>query len=219
MPYLWRLIYRVEVTGMKHIKILGITGGVGAGKSTILSYLAQQYGARVIELDKAAHLCMQPGTSCYEQIVDRFGKKILKEDGSIDRPVLSRIVFADRQEVEALNHMVHPAVKAYIRKEIRKERESGKVPFVVLEAALLLEDHYDEICDEIWYVYVEEETRIRRLQSSRGYTPEKTRAVLKNQKSDEEFRLYCQFVIDNSSEIVQNTFEQIDRGLKEHGIL
>ena len=79
------------------------------GKSTILSYLAQQYGARVIELDKAAHLCMQPGTSCYEQIVDRFGKKILKEDGSIDRPVLSRIVFADRQEVEALNHMVHPA--------------------------------------------------------------------------------------------------------------
>ena len=130
MLYLWRLIYRVEVTGMKHIKILGITGGVGAGKSTILSYLAQQYGARVIELDKAAHLCMQPGTSCYEQIVDRFGKKILKEDGSIDRPVLSRIVFADRQEVEALNHMVHPAVKAYIREEIRKERESGKVPFV-----------------------------------------------------------------------------------------
>ena len=58
MPYLWRLIYRVEVTGMKHIKILGITGGVGAGKSTILSYLAQQYGARVIELDKAGHLRM-----------------------------------------------------------------------------------------------------------------------------------------------------------------
>ena len=219
MLYLWRLIYRVEVTGMKHIKILGITGGVGAGKSTILSYLAQQYGARVIELDKAAHLCMQPGTSCYEQIVDRFGKKILKEDGSIDRPVLSRIVFADRQEVEALNHMVHPAVKAYIRKEIQKERESGKVPFVVLEAALLLEDHYDEICDEIWYVYVEEETRIRRLQSSRGYTPEKTRAVLKNQKSDEEFRRFCQFMIDNSSDNVENTYKQIDRGLMIHGFL
>ena len=219
MPYLWRLIYRVEVTGMKHIKILGITGGVGAGKSTILSYLAQQYGARVIELDKAAHLCMQPGTSCYEQIIDRFGKKILAEDGRLDRPVLSQIVFADRKEVEALNHIVHPAVKDYIREEIQKERKSEKVPFVVLEAALLLEDHYDEICDEIWYLYVEEESRIRRLQSSRGYTPEKTRTVLKNQKSDEEFRRFCQFVIDNSSDNVENTYKQIDRGLMTHGFL
>lgn len=204
---------------MKHIKILGITGGVGAGKSTILSYLARQYGARVIELDKAGHLCMQPGTACYEQIVERFGQEILAEDGSIDRPALSKIVFADRKEVEALNHIVHPAVKDYIRTEIRKEQENGTVPFVVLEAALLLEDHYDEICDEIWYVYVEDGVRIQRLQASRGYTPEKTRAVLKNQKSDEEFRRFCQFVIDNSSDNVENTYKQIDRGLNTHGFL
>lgn len=204
---------------MKHIKILGITGGVGAGKSTILSYLARQYGARVIELDKAAHLCMQPGTSCYEQIAERFGQKILAEDGSINRPALSKIVFADRKEVEALNHIVHPAVKAYIRGEIHREQENGTAPFVVLEAALLLEDHYDEICDEIWYVYVEDGVRIQRLQASRGYTPEKTRAVLKNQKSDQEFRRFCQFVIDNSSDNVENTYKQIDRGLNTHGFL
>ena len=213
------MIYRVEVTGMKHIKILGITGGVGAGKSTILAYLAEKYQARVIELDKAAHLCMQPGTDCFDRIVNTFGREILTEAGSICRPALSKIVFADRSKVEELNRIVHPAVKNYIREEIKKETEKGSVPFIVLEAALLLEDHYDEICDEIWYIYVEDEVRIARLSSSRGYTPEKTRAVLENQKSDKEFRRFCQLVIDNSSDNVENTYKQIDRGLSTHGFL
>ena len=213
------MIYRVEVTGMKHIKILGITGGVGAGKSSILAYLSEKYQARVIELDKAAHLCMQPGTDCFDRIVNTFGREILTEAGSICRPALSKIVFADRSKVEELNRIVHPAVKNYIREEIKKETEKGSVPFIVLEAALLLEDHYDEICDEIWYIYVEDEVRIARLSSSRGYTPEKTRAVLENQKSDKEFRRFCQLVIDNSSDNVENTYKQIDRGLSTHGFL
>ena len=101
-----------------------------------------------------------------------------------------------------------------VGKEVCKAEARMGVP-----SEALLEDHYDEICDEIWYVYVEEETRIRRLQSSRGYTPEKTRAVLKNQKSDEEFRRFCQFMIDNSSDNVENTYKQIDRGLMTHGFL
>lgn len=204
---------------MKRIKILGITGGVGAGKSTILAYLAEKYHARVMELDKAAHICMQPGTDCYEKIVTIFGREILEEDGKICRPALSRIVFPDRKKVETLNQIVHPAVKAYIREEIKKEQKQGRVPFIVLEAALLLEDHYDEICDEIWYIYVSDDVRILRLAASRGYTPEKTRAVLKNQKSDEEFRRFCQLVIDNSNDNVENTYKQIDRGLNTHGFL
>ena len=204
---------------MKHIKILGITGGVGAGKSTILSYLADTYHARVIELDKAAHKLMQPGTSCCKKITAKFGESILSEDGSINRSALAEIVFADREKVEALNQIVHPEVKNYIKEEIRKEREKGQVPFLVLEAALLLEDHYDEICDEIWYVYVKDEVRIRRLAASRGYTEEKTRSILKNQKSDGEFRKFCQLVIDNSSDNVENTYKQIDRGLSTHGFL
>ena len=213
------MIYRVEVTGMKHIKILGITGGVGAGKSTILAYLSEKYQARVIELDKAAHLCMQPGTDCFDRIVKNFGRKILAADGSICRPALSKIVFAERSMVEILNQIVHPAVKNYIREEIRKEREKGSSPFIVLEAALLLEDHYDEICDEIWYIYVDEKTREKRLASSRGYSEEKTKSILRSQLSDKRFRMACQFVVDNSSTIVENTYEQIDRGLVEHGFL
>ena len=204
---------------MKHIKVLGITGGVGAGKSTILAYLSGKYQARVIELDKTAHDCMQPGSDCYKKIVDAFGRTILSEDGSIYRPALANIVFTDRKKVEQLNQIVHPAVKTYIKEENKKEEEKGKVPFIVLEAALLLEDHYDEICDEIWYIYVSDDVRMERLARSRGYTPEKIRAVLKNQMSDEEFRRFCQLVIDNSSDNVENTYKQIDKGLDTHGFL
>ena len=209
----------MEMTGMKHIKVLGITGGVGAGKSTILDYLEKKYSVRVIQLDQAAHLLMEPGQPCYEKIVERFGRKILAPDETIDRKLLYQETFSDRQKVEELNRIVHPLVKEYVREQIKIETEADQIPFLVIEAALLLEDHYEEICDTIWYVYVDPKVRIRRLEQFRGYTPEKTAQILKNQKSDEEFRLYCQFVIDNSSDFIENTYEQIDKGLKEYGFL
>lgn len=204
---------------MKHIKILGITGGVGAGKSTILTYLSDRYHARVIELDKAAHLMMKPGQKCYERILTAFGREILDENGCISRPMLYQKAFAEEKRVRELNGIVHPAVKEYVKEEIELEQKAQKVPFVVLEAALLLDDHYEEICDEIWYIHVNHEKRTERLRVSRGYTNEKTEEILKNQKSEKEFREKCQFVVDNSSDILENTYEQIDRGLKEHGFL
>ena len=93
------------------------------------------------------------------------------------------------------------------------------MPFVVVEAALLLEEHYDEICDEIWYIYVDDAARRVRLKQSRGYSDRKIDDILKNQQKDSVFRKSCQFVVDNSSDFVDNTFEQMDRGLKEHGFL
>lgn len=201
------------------MKVLGITGGVGAGKSTVLSYLVQAYGARVIQADQAGHYLCGPGQPCYYPIVEAFGVGILKGDQTIDRDRLSAQVFSDREKLARLNAIVHPAVKAYIAEEIQKEKKAGRVPFTAVEAALLIEDHYDRICDEIWYVYVDEETRRRRLRASRGYSEEKTRSILRNQLSDKRFRDACQFVIDNSSPIVENTYEQIDRGLIEHGFL
>jgi len=89
----------------------------------------------------------------------------------------------------------------------------------VLEAALLIEDHYESICDEFWYVYADEDVRRQRLMQYRGYTAEKVKQVMKNQLRENVFRQHCQFVIDNSSNIVENTYEQIDRGLIEHEFL
>lgn len=202
------------------MKILGITGGVGAGKSTVLDYL-KSYGARVILADEVGHMVQQPGQACYEKIVEAFGEEILKEEDSrlIDRVKLGAIVYKDRGKLDLLNGLVHPAVKAYIVAEIEKERAAGAVPFVVVEAALLLEDHYDLICDEIWYVYVDEATRCERLMASRGYSAEKVRSIMNNQMKDDEFRRRCDFVIDNSGDFEENTKEQIDKGLIKHGFL
>lgn len=211
------------------MKILGITGGVGAGKSTILSYLRERYGASVILADEVGHRVQEPGQECYEKIVEQFGTEILCEPEQgiasqeqarrIDRQKLGALVYTDRNALERLNGLVHPAVKTYIIAEIERARRDAQVPFVVVEAALLLEDHYDQICDEIWYIYTDLDVRVRRLMQSRGYSMEKIRNIMQNQMQDAEFRSRCDYVIDNSSDFIENTYEQIDEGLVEHGFL
>lgn len=201
------------------MKVIGITGGVGAGKSTVLDYLNRRYHARIIQADLVAHHLMELGMPVYYKIVEAFGSGMLKGDQTIDRQRLGELVFADQEKLEKLNKLVHPAVKEYIASEIEEERKKKRVPFVAVEAALLIEDHYETICDELWYIYADEEVREQRLLASRSYTREKSRSIMKQQLPDDIFRESCQFVIDNSSEILQNTFEQIDRGLISHGIL
>lgn len=201
------------------MKILGITGGVGAGKSTVLDYLREHHRARVIQADRVAHLLQEPGQPCYRQIVEAFGEEILNPDGTICRDQLGSLVYADAGKLAQLNAIVHPQVKAYIVREIEKERQLGRVPFVAVEAALLLEDGYDRICDEIWYVFADEKTRARRLAASRGYSPGKIRSVMKNQLKEDEYRRKCNFVIDNCADFMENTYDQMDKGLVEHGFL
>ena len=201
------------------MKVLGITGGVGAGKSTVLMYLKEHYGARVIQADQVGHLLQRPHESCYRRIVELFGTTVLNADGTISRPKLGAIVYADPQKMARLNAIMHPSIRRWIKSEVEAEQKRGCVPFVTVEAALLLEDHYDEICDEIWYIHTDDAVRIKRLQESRGYSEEMCRRIMANQKNECDFRAACQLVIDNSSDIVQNTYEQIDKGLREHGFL
>ena len=201
------------------MKVLGITGGVGAGKSTVLMYLKEHYGARIIQADQVGHLLQRPHESCYRRIVELFGATVLNADGTISRPKLGAIVYADPQKMARLNAIMHPSIRRWIKSEVEAEQKRGCVPFVTVEAALLLEDHYDEICDEIWYVHTDDAVRIKRLQESRGYSEEKCRRIMANQKNECDFRAACQLVIDNSSDIVQNTYEQMDKGLREHGFL
>lgn len=194
------------------MKVIGITGGVGAGKSEILRYLREKHGAAVIEADKVGHLLMEPGSVCYDRIVEKFGSGILNADGTINRERLGRIVFSDASLLRELNKIIHPGVKAQIVSQIEKERASRRTNVFVIEAALLLEDHYDAICDEIWYIDTDEKIRAMRLKASRGYSDEKIADIMANQKSSEEFRRACQAVIHNSKEL-EYTYEQIDRQL------
>ena len=192
------------------IKVLGITGGIGTGKSTVLDYIGKMYHARVIQADQAAHLLMEPGQVCYYKIVESFGSGILRGDQKIDREKMAAVVFSDKEKLKRLNQIVHPAVKEYIIAEIKRERGNGTVPFIVLEAALLIEDHYESICDEFWYVYVKKDVRKNRLTYARGYQPEKIDEIMAAQLPKEEFLKNCDRVIDNNGVFVE-TMLQLDK--------
>lgn len=189
------------------MKVIGVTGGVGAGKSEILNYIADNWNATVVEADEVGYLVMKPGKSCFAPIVELFGPGILQEDGTLDRTRIAQMVFEDKKLLEKLNAIVHPAVKKYIRKAIQREEEN-ETDFFIVEAALLIEDKYDEICDELWYIYADEETRTERLKKNRGYSEEKIKSIFANQLSEDEFSEHCDFEIDNSGDF-EDTKEQI----------
>lgn len=193
------------------MKFIGITGGVGAGKSAILSYLAKKPNTRVMLADEIAHELMMPGSGCYEKIRETFAaEEIFLPDGTIDRGKMASVIFSDSENRNKMNGIVHPAVKEYVKKAAETERECGKLDLLVLEAALLIEEHYDEICDELWYIYTREEIRTERLMKNRGYSVEKVRQIFASQLTEEEYRRNCKVVIDNNGN-VEEACRQIDR--------
>lgn len=199
------------------MKVIGITGGVGAGKSTVLDFFQEEMGAHVIQADKVGHLLMEPGQTCYEPVLALFGKDVRKNGETIDRRRISDIVFSRKDLLEKLNKIIHPAVKEYIREDIRLRRKQG-TSICVVEAALLLEDNYREICDEIWYVHTDRNIRIQRLMESRGYSKEKALKIINNQASDEFFRANTDYTIENNGDL-EYTHEQIREGIKRYETL
>lgn len=195
------------------MKIIGITGGVGAGKTQILEYLNNKYGATICQADKVGKKLQKRGGACFDAIVEHFGEEILDEKGELDRERLAGIVFSNQEELEFLNSIVHPAVKEEIRKKIAHEERKHTNIFVV-ESALLIEDHYDEICDELWYIYVEDEIRRNRLYFSRGYDAQKIDEIIAAQLPKDMFLKNCDRVIDNSG-VFAETMMQLDKIIKD----
>lgn len=204
------------------MKFIGITGGLGAGKSAILAYLAEKPKTKVMLADEIAHDLMEPGTDCYRQIVKQFaGEDIFagepvegEETRPFDRGKLAQIIFSIPEKREQMNAIVHPAVKEFVRKEYEIEQEKGELTLLVLEAALLIEEKYDEICDELWYIYTDADTRRKRLVESRGYSQEKIDNIFKSQLSELEFRESTQATIDNNGTL-DATYQQIERALEK----
>ena len=184
------------------MKFIGITGGVGAGKSAILDYLKNKPDTKVMLADEIAHELMVPGTQCYDRLKAEFGTEdIYQKDGFFDRIKLAQVIFSDDEKRKKLNGIVHPAVRKYVIGQAAYERKEGKIKLLVLEAALLIEEHYDEICDELWYIYTSEENRRIRLKKQRNYSGEKISEIFNSQLTDEKFRKACRVVIDNNGTI------------------
>lgn len=193
---------------MKHIKgnmkIIGLTGSVGSGKTTIAHILEKEFGAKLLIMDEIGHLFMKPGTKGYRQIIETFGKDILegkKEGNPIDRKLLGAKVFGNAEQIEKLNQIIHPLVNQYVMDSIQKEREKGELSYLVIESALLIEAGYHKICDELWFITADDDIRRKRLKDSRNYSDEKITAILKNQLSEEDFRQNCKKVLKNNGNL------------------
>ena len=199
------------------MRVIGITGGVGAGKSEVIGYIEKQYRAPVLLADDIGHDLMHSQGACYRAVIDLFGKEILTEDGEPDRKRIADLVFRDPQLLEQLNAVIHPAVRKEILHRI-EDRRKEKDAFFFLESAILIEEKYDEICDELWYVYAGESVREARLKESRHYSEQKIRDVMCRQLPEAVFRRKCDFVIDNSADFSE-TAHQIDERMKQYEVL
>lgn len=176
-------------------KVIGITGGVGAGKSTVLNILREEYQARIILTDEVGHDLMLPGGACYSEIVRLMGEEVLSPDGTFDKKKLGQRIFNDREMQQQVNGIVHPVVRQRVKEEI----ENSKNTLIVVESALLMEANLDSLCDEVWYVYVSTQERVKRLYEQRGYSEVKSYSIIQNQLSHEEFRRKSDRLIDNGS--------------------
>jgi len=189
-------------------RIIGITGGVGSGKSLIINYISEKYNYIILETDKIAKELMNPGEKAYEKIIDYFGLEILDSDLNINRKAFAEIIFNDKSKLEKVNSIVHPIVKEYIIDIISNIDNVNKC--YIIESAILEEAKLTDLCDEIWFIDSLEDVRIKRLEEGRGYSYEKSKEIIKNQKSKEDFLAISDIVIDNSGDIFK-TYEQIDR--------
>ncbi len=192
--------------------IVGITGGVGTGKSTILQILKDEYNAAVIMADDVAKELMEPGQPSYRAVVEYFGTEILSgEEGSpIDRVKLAGIVFSDPDKLSALNLLTHPLVRIRIL-ELIDVYNRQNYDLIIVESAILIQAHYLDLIDELWVVYADYDTRVERLISSRGYTVEKIDNIISNQLSDDEMKRYASFLIDNTG-----TIDDVRRQLSDY---
>ena len=182
------------------MKVIGITGGVGAGKSSVLALLKEMCSCDIIQADLVARNIYHSGNIGFKKVVDIFGEQIVGEDGEINRPLLADIIFKNPNKRIVLNSIIHPLVKQEIINLINNHKIAGDVDYCFVEAALLIEDHYDIFMDEIWYIYVSEDERRKRLAASRGYSDEKISDIFKSQLSDAEFRKHADKVINNGAE-------------------
>ena len=189
--------------------IIGITGGVGCGKSAVISYLEENFGALVLLADDISKEVSEKDPKVLSKIRVLFrNDDALTPEGIMDRPKVAAIIFADAAKRMALDDIIHPAVDRAIRLAIERQTDEDPDRLIVIESALLFEAGLDELCDKTVYIFATEETRLSRLLEKRGYSTEKSKAIMAKQLSEKEFRERCDITIDNNG-TKEGAFKQI----------
>jgi len=180
------------------MSVIGLTGGIAAGKSTAAELL-REFGAVVIDADRLGHRSYEPGTPGFEKVVNHFGHDVVGKDGNIDRRILGGKVFGAPGELQRLNELIWPEIRTLIREEIAQIRTTDKNAFIVLEAAVLIEAGWQDLCDEIWVVYTSTKSAVDRLRTRNGLTEEAAMARIESQMSTKDRLSYAQVKIENSA--------------------
>ncbi len=182
------------------MKTIGLTGGIGSGKSTV-SQLLGELGAFVIDADKVGHEIYLPGKEAWKQVTAAFGQDILAPDQTIDRKKLGAIVFGSDDARKRLNSIVHPLMFTDIDRRIKEKRAEGFTKPIVVEAAILIEANWLPLADEVWLVVTNKNAVIDRVASQRGMSAKDTEARIASQLSDAERRKYATLVIENDGSL------------------
>ncbi|HUY74871.1 MAG TPA: dephospho-CoA kinase [Candidatus Dormibacteraeota bacterium] len=189
------------------MKLIGLTGGVGSGKSTVADML-RELGAEVVDADEAAHAAYSPGSSGFDSVVREFGRDYAR-DGSIDRARLGELVFHDDDARRRLNAIVHPLVRDWMAHRTAEAAERG-AEIVVHDVPLLFENGLEAMYEEVILVYVPAAVQLERLVSGRGVPEDRAQAMIAAQMPMDEKRRLARLVVDNSG-TREETREQVKR--------
>ena len=181
-----------------HTKVIGITGGVGFGKSHVCKLIAKHLGYPVIDSDSISRKQMEPGGPVLKKVLETFGREYANEDGTLNRSKLASLVFQDEEKLLALSAITHPAVIEEIQETIRGYAKKH-IPFVFVESALACSAGYRSFCDELWVVTAPEPVRRYRLKKGRGYTDERISSLFSEQLSEAELKKLCDKEIVNGN--------------------
>jgi len=199
------------------MKVIGLTGGIGSGKSTVSRFMAD-LGAVVIDADKVGHEAFEPGTELWREIVAAFGRQILTPSGAIDRAKLGEVVFGRLESLSRLNAIMHPRMYNLIKDKIEECRQQG-VAVVVLEAPLLIEAEWTSLVDEVWITVAAEATVLKRLEERTGLSRKESLARIRSQLPVTERVKHADVVIDTDCRIdelqrkVAELWQRFDTGL------
>jgi len=179
--------------------VIGLTGSMAAGKSTISRRMAE-LGAYIADADKASRQVVLPGMEGLAALVERFGSKILRPDGALDRPALAALAFEGEETISDLNAIMHPIIKIELQAGMAEARKQG-VKVAVVDAPLLLEAGWQDICDEVWLVTAPEELRIIRAMARDDISRDAARLRMASQMSDEKKREIADVILENNGSI------------------
>lgn len=183
------------------MKVIGIVGAIGSGKTTIVELIDELTNAYVISADHIGHNILRKGNPGYKPVLEAFGPRILGKDGQINRKILGQIVFSDPSKLDQLNKISHPLIYKEVKQKISWAKQKATYDHIVIDAALLIEIRLIELVDQVWGVHIPEAMQIKRIMNRNGISKEEARKRMATQLPWDEMKKVVDVVIDNSGTV------------------